>query len=104
MKKEIKKVIEDLGWAVESDTCICTTTDVCGREIYIECDKKGKLKNTIKNYANNYDVDDEVTLYLEAKSNGLNGVPRASILVQDCENEHDKLFELWRAVRDFPRF
>ncbi len=104
MKKAIRKVIEDLGWNVNSDTSICTTTDVCCREIYIECNNKGELKDTIENYAEGYDVDEEVEMYLQARRNGLSGVPTATILVKDCEDEQEKLDELWEAVKDLPRF
>ena len=104
MKKEIKKTIEDLGWVVESDTCIHTLTNVCDREIYIECNNKGELKETINNYYHNYDVDEEVEMYLQAKHNGLEGVPSASVLVKDCEDEENILGELWYTVMDFPNF
>lgn len=104
MNKKVRKVIEDLGWNVDSDTSISTTTDVCDREIYVECNNKGELKETIKNYSENYDLDNEVEMYLQAKRNGLSGVPNATTLVEDCKSEQQKLEELWEAVRDLPNF
>ena len=104
MKKEIRKVIEDLGWVVDSDTSIHTCTDVCDREIYVECNNKGELKETIRNYAENYDIDETVEMYLQAKHNGLSGVPSATTLVKDCESEQELLEELWEAVLDLPNF
>ncbi len=104
MKREIRKVIEDLGWNANSDTSISTTTDVCDREIYIECNNKGELKETIENYCEGYDLDDTVEMYLEAKRNGLSGVPDVTTLVEDCESEQQKLEELWEAVMDLPKF
>lgn len=104
MNKKVRKIIEDLGWNVNSDTSICTTTDVCSREIYVECNNKGELKEAIKSYCEGYDLDYEVELYLQAKRDGLSGVPNATILVKDCESEQQKLEELWEAVMDLPNF
>ena len=100
MNKEFKKAIEDLGWVVQSDTCITTDTDVCGREICIECNEPSELKETIRSYYENFDVDEEAEVYIEAKQNGLKGVPSIRTLVNDLENEEEKYTELWEAVED----
>ena len=100
MNKEFKKAIEDLGWVVQSDTCITTDTDVCGREICIECNEPSELKETIRSYYENFDVDEEAEVYIEAKQNGLKGVPSIRTLVNDLEDEEEKYAELWEAVED----
>lgn len=104
MNKHTKKVIEDLGWKVISDTCIEIWTDTAGRDVCIECNYPGELKETISAYRNGYDIDEDVELYLQAKRNGLKGVPSASVLVKDCEEVEELYDELWDAVRDLPKF
>ena len=100
MNKEFKKAIEDLGWVVQSDTCITTDTGVCDREICIECNEPSELKETIRSRYENFDVDEEAEMYIEAKQNGLKGVPSIRTLVNDLEDEEEKYAELWEAVED----
>ncbi|MCR3569394.1 hypothetical protein K0B57_22720, partial [Salmonella enterica subsp. enterica serovar Montevideo] len=83
MNKEFKKAIEDLGWVVQSDTCITTDTGVCDREICIECNEPSELKGEIRSRYENFDVDEEAEMYIEAKQNGLKGVPSIRTLVND---------------------
>ena len=100
MNKKFRRAIEDLGWVVRSDTWITTDTSVCGREIYIECDEPSELKEEIRRRYENFDVDEEAEMYIEAKHNGLKGVPSISTLVYDLEDEGEKYEELWYAVED----
>lgn len=100
MNKEFKKAIEDLGWVVQSDTCITTDTCVCDREICIECNEPSELKGEIRSRYENFDVDEEAEMYIEAKQNGLKGVPSIRTLVNDLEDEEEKYAELWEAVED----
>lgn len=100
MKKKVREVIENLEWRINSDTSIETWTDTAGQNVVIECNEPSELKETIKTYYENYDVDYEVELYLQAKSKGFKGVPDATILVKDCEEVQRRLGELWKAVED----
>lgn len=104
MRKQTREIIENLGWRVNSDTSIEMWTDTAGQNYCIECNNKGELQETIKSYNNGYDLDYEVEMYLEAKRNGLQGVPSASVLVEDCKEVERKLEELWEAVMDLPKF
>ena len=98
MKKKLREAIEKCGWTIQSDTCITICTDTTGREYCIECNEPNELIDTIKNQYECYDVDEEVELYLEAKKNGLQGVPTARILVKDCEEIEELLEKLYNAV------
>ena len=104
MKKQIQKVIEDLGWRVNSDTSIEMWTDTAGQNYCIECNKGESLKEEIRSRHLGYDVDEEVELFLQAKRGGFQGVPDATILVEDCKEVEQKLEELWDAVQDLPNF
>ena len=100
MKKKVREVIEGLGWRINSNTSIEIWTDTAGQDVCIECDKPSELKDTIRCRYESYDIDEEVTMYLNASKNGLKGVPRARILVKDCEEVDRLLSDLWDAVRD----
>lgn len=98
MKRALRKAIEKCGWNINSDTSIEMWTDTAGQDVFIECNKPEELVDAIKNRYENYDIDEEVKLYLEAKNNGFQGVPSATILVKDCEEVAKKLEELYFAV------
>ena len=100
MKQKVKEVIEGLGWCVNSDTSIEIWTDTASQDVCIECDKPSELKDTIRLKYENYDIDEEVEMYLNAAKNGFKGVPRARILVKDCEEVERLLGDLWDAVKD----
>ena len=104
MNKKVKKVIEDLGWSFNSNTSITIQTTTAGQDVCIGCDKGESLKETIKFRYENYDIDQEVSLFLEAKKHGVKGVPEVTLLVKDCEEVLSKLKELWLAVKDLPNF
>lgn len=50
------------------------------------CNDLQKIIADIQFYCFNYDIDEDVAMYLEAKRDGLNGVPSAVDLVTDCES------------------
>ena len=104
MRKQTREIIENLGWRVNSDTSIEMRTDTAGQNYCIECNNKGELQEEIKYRNENYNVDEEVEMFLEAKRGGFQGVPSASILVKDCKEVEQKLKELWDAVKDLPKF
>jgi len=100
MKKKVREVIESLGWRINSDTSIEIWTDTAGQDVCIECNEPSELKDTIRCRYENYDIDAEVEMYLQAKRNGLSGVPSARVLVKDCEEVEQLLGDLWDAVRE----
>ena len=48
---------------------------------------------------NDFDVEEEVKTYLDAKANGLAGVPGIVALVEDVKEEEDIIWDLSEAVR-----
>ncbi len=100
MKKKVREIIENLGWRINSDTSIEIWTDTAGQDVCIECNKPNELKDTIRCRYENYDIDEEVEMYLNASRNGLKGVPSARVLVKDCEEVERLLGDLWDAVRE----
>lgn len=54
-------------------------------------------------YWNEYDADEHVESLIEAKRNGLSGVPRVSVLVKDAEAIDRMLQTLWIALNRLDR-
>ena len=84
-------------------------TDTAGQDIYVEWDYDGSVNDFIDKfyeYADNYDVDDEVELY--AGMRGQRGVP-SSIreLLDDCQEAKDTLMAIadgmYKIRRDYER-
>ena len=71
-------------------------TDTAGQDIPVEIDYDGTVENLVDKftaYAENYDVDGEVEIYVNMR--GENGVP-SSIreLLDDCQEAKDTLMEI----------
>ena len=47
-----------------------------------------------------FDVDDQVKMWLEAKNSGVAGVPSARVLVEDAEWQEQKILDLAFTLRD----
>lgn len=59
----------------------------------------GDLPDKLADRYNDFDVEEEVKTYLEAKANGLAGVPGIVDLVEDVKEEEEILWDLAEAVR-----
>jgi len=82
---------------IEKDSALIEFwTDTAGQDIPVEIDYDGTVENLVDKftaYAENYDVDDEVEIYVNMR--GENGVP-SSIreLLDDCQEAKDTLMEI----------
>ena len=76
-------------------------TDTAGQDICAEFDYDGTPEDFVKKYteyAEGYDVDDEVELYAEMR--GKQGVPKSiRTLLDDCQEAKDTLMEIARALQ-----
>ena len=55
---------------------------------------KKELKDEIQSYATDFDVDEHIELWIEARKNGVDGVPNIRELVKDADDIYDMLEEL----------
>lgn len=60
-------------------------------------DSKNFIQN-VKEYAANFDIDEHIELWIEAKRNGVKGVPSTRELVYDAEAIDKMLQELAAAL------
>lgn len=73
-------------------------TEICERldwSIYLDANEDVELR---KEYAANFDIDEHIELWIEAKRNGVKGVPSARELVYDAEAICKMLQELAAAL------
>ena len=120
-KAIIEEVAECLGWRVSFQTqrslkCNDGKWDKEVTEKYIELsietphggefccsefyNRLEEIPERLYERYQDFDVDEEVKMYLEAKENGLAGVPDAQGLVHDAEWEEAALLELSDSIRD----
>ena len=52
----------------------------------------------LQEYASDFDVDDHIEMWIEARHNGVQGVPNTRTLVEDAEAIQDMLDELAEAL------
>ena len=79
--QNIKKILENNGFKVEKETSGFAISQYtpAGEDwsVYVS-----KLKD-IKEYANNFDPEEEFSMWVEAKNHGFKGVPGIAELWQD---------------------
>ena len=112
-KKIIEEAVESLGWSVTFDTqknqdgkiekyvAVSGYSDA-GEDIeFIEFyDSLDEIPEKFYERYQDFDVDEHVAMWLEAKQNGTSGVPDARVLVKDAEWTEQFLLKLSEALRD----
>ena len=73
------------------------TFSPAGEDLVICVDVKD-FPMSVAEYSNNFDVDEHVEMWLEARQNGTAGVPPARILVHDAEDIEKMLLDLVDAL------
>lgn len=109
--KRIENCLEELGVRYKikpptEDTCgygfIEFWTDTAGQDIPTEIDFDGTAEDFVKEFceaAENYDVDEEVELYVNMR--GRDGVPNTvRELLDDCQEAKDKLMEIAEKLKE----
>ncbi len=110
-KKKIEDVAEGLGWSVDWQT----QKNLKGKtEKYVEFRQESPagedftfcvfydalydIAHELYNWWQDFDVEEHVKMWLEAKSNGVGGVPDVVTLVKDAQDIDDMCEKLWLAV------
>lgn len=106
--KKITPIAESLGWSVDVDK-----NDKDSTEFYVDfrqsspagedfgetvwLDEKDSFSEQVSKIAaqfNEFDIDEHIEIWIEAKKNGVSGVPSCRDLVHDAEDIYDMLEEL----------
>ena len=86
---------ERLGWTVtdEGDGFYISQYSPAGEDFGFSIGKKNP-KDEIMDYYQDFDVDEHVTMWINAKASGMSGVPTIKELVHDAEKIESMLEEL----------
>lgn len=107
--EETRKLAYDLGW----DMTIYDTHDgqdeiefesysPLGENLILNftVSDEDELALAVRDYYDNFDIDEHVELWVEAKLSGANGIPRITDLVHDADEIDKMLDELAEALLD----
>ena len=97
---KIKEIAERLGWKVEEcddGTVEFSQYSPAGEDFSFNVNAK-EAENEIYEFCNDFDVDEHVEMWIEARKSGTPGVPSTRQLVEDAEDISEMLKELAGAV------
>lgn len=100
MKDKYREVCESLDWSVheyDDGTVELEKYSPAGEDFSFTV-SSASLVDGIKEYAAEFDIDEHIEMWIEAKKNGVSGVPSARELVYDAENIDKMLQELAAAL------
>ncbi|MDR2043432.1 MAG: hypothetical protein LBQ15_03515 [Clostridium sp.] len=93
-------VCENHDWTVIDDddaTVELSKYSPAGEDFSFTADKKGFVES-VKQYAAGFNIDEHIEMWIEARKNGVRGVPSTRELVKDAEDIDKMLRELAAAV------
>lgn len=97
---EIKKIAERLGWRVDEyddGTVEFSQYSPAGEDFSFTVNAKEAAKE-IYEYYDDFDIDEHIEMWIEAREHGAHGVPSTRELVEDAEDIYKMLKELASAV------
>lgn len=110
-KKKIENVAEELGWSVDWQTqkypkgktekyVEFSQYTPAGEDFsfYVFYDTLGDIAHELYTWWQGFDIEEHVKMWLEAKSNGVGGVPDVFTLVEDAKAIDGMCEKLWIAV------
>lgn len=101
LKKKYLDVLERLDWSVigytDDGRVEIENSSPAGENLVICVDVKD-FPMSVAEYSNNFDVDEHVEVWIEARQNGVAGVSPARILVHDAEDIEKMLLDLADAL------
>ncbi len=102
-KNELLKIIKSKYWSVdkESNTSYRLSKYSNAGEDYgfsVDGATADEMVADIKRYADNFDIEEHIEMWVEAKKNGVSGVPSILELVEDAKAIAEDLRSLAEAV------
>ena len=102
MKKQIRAIIEDLGWRIikcGDGTVELEKSSPAGEDFIFSVSEKNIVAD-IEEYAATFDPDEHIEMWIGARKHGTAGVPSTRELVEDAKAIEDMLEELSRRLAD----
>lgn len=96
------EILESLGWSI----CGYTTNNMVELEKYspagedfMMCVEVNDFPEKVQEYADCFDVEEHVVMWLDAKSSGVSGVPDIETLVEDAKYIEQDIKDLANALK-----
>ena len=100
LNPKYRDICESLEWAVtecDDGTVELEKYSPAGEDFIITVNAEDFARE-VERYADDFDVDDHIAMWIEAKKNGTAGVPSTRELVHDAEDIQEMLNELAEAL------
>ena len=100
MKDKYREVCESLDWSVheyDDGTVELEKYSPAGEDFSFTVSSASPVDG-IKEYAAEFDIDEHIEMWIEARHNGVRGVPSTRELVKDAEEIESMLKELSEAL------
>ena len=97
---KIKEIAEHLGWKVREQndgTMDFSKYSPAGEDFSFTVNAK-EAEKEIYEFCEDFDVDEHIEMWIEARQNGVSGIPSTRQLVEDAEDIYEMLKELADAV------
>lgn len=103
IKEQYLDVLEKYGWAVSSytddDRVELEKYSPAGEDFSI-CVRVENFPDAVMEYYENFDVDEHIEMWVEARQNGVSGIPSVRRLAIDAEQIDEMLKELAYALAE----
>jgi hypothetical protein len=98
LTKQQRKAIEGCDWNItkEENGYLLSQYSPAGEDFSFHIEKI----DDIKQYADDFDAGEHVEMWIEARRDGVGGVPSTRELIEDATDIKNMLLDLARAVED----
>lgn len=102
MTEAQRDICERLDWRVleSEDEIELEKWSPAGEDFIVSITDLENIPNAVWEYANDFDPEEHIEMWILARRSGVRGVPAASELVEDAGAIRDMLLELADALRD----
>lgn len=100
LNPKYREICENLDWTIreyDDGTVELEKYSPAGEDFIITVNAEDFARE-VERYADDFDVDDHIAMWIEAKKNGTAGVPSTRELVHDAEDIQEMLNELAEAL------
>lgn len=104
MNESYVSAIESCGWSIydEGDSIELYQMSPAGEDFEFSVLKENFVEDVL-DYAESFDVDEHVIMWIHAKENGVKGVPDVSTLLDDAKDISKMLMRLARKLGQVER-
>lgn len=104
MIEKLFEECENLGWSVSEDqdagTVELESYSPAGENLVVTVEKEN-FAEKVSEYAEDFDIDEHIEMWVEARNNGVAGVPKSTReLVEDAEDIKEMLLQLADALHE----